>query len=49
MELKVLVDAEDYSVYRNELIMSAGDMDHANYLWAEINGIPRPQAHSTPM
>jgi hypothetical protein len=37
MELKLLIDAEDYSVYRNELIMSASEMDHANYLWAEVN------------
>jgi len=37
MELKLLVDAEDYSVYRNELIMSAGEVDHANYVWAEVN------------
>lgn len=36
-ELKLLVDAEDYSVYRNELIMSSSEMDHANYIWAEVN------------
>jgi hypothetical protein len=37
IELKLLVDAEDYSVYRNELIMSAGEMDHDKYIWAKVN------------
>lgn len=37
MELKLMVDAEDYSVYRNELIMIAGELDYANYIWAEVN------------
>jgi hypothetical protein len=37
IELKLLIDAEDYSVYRNELIMSASEIDHANYLWGEVN------------
>lgn len=37
MELKVLIDAEDYSLYKNELIMTANEADPKSYLWGENN------------
>ncbi len=37
IELKLLIDAENYSLYKNELILSSGEMDHVNYVWGGVN------------
>ena len=37
MELKLLIDAENYSLYKNELILSSGEMDYTNYIWGGVN------------
>ncbi|MEM6842967.1 MAG: carboxypeptidase-like regulatory domain-containing protein [Bacteroidota bacterium] len=36
-ELRLLVDTEDYSVYKNELIMQVEEADHDNYAWRTVN------------
>ncbi|MEM9672248.1 MAG: carboxypeptidase-like regulatory domain-containing protein [Bacteroidota bacterium] len=36
-ELRLLVDTEDYSVYKNELIMRVDETDHDNYAWRTVN------------
>ena len=36
-ELRLLVDTEDYSVYRNELIVKVDEQDHDNYAWQRVN------------
>lgn len=35
--LKLYVDTEDFTVYRNELIMEVGESDHENYAWRKLN------------
>ncbi|MEM9832644.1 MAG: carboxypeptidase-like regulatory domain-containing protein [Bacteroidota bacterium] len=35
--LRLLVDTEDYSVYKNELIMQVEESDHDNYAWRTVN------------
>lgn len=37
MELKLLIDADDYSLYKNELIMTGHEGDPKSYIWAENN------------
>ncbi len=36
-EARMLVDVEDYSVYKNELIIKAAEDDHDNYEWQKVN------------
>ncbi|WKN46123.1 carboxypeptidase-like regulatory domain-containing protein [Tunicatimonas pelagia] len=36
-ELRLLVDTENYSVYKNELIMQVDETDHENYAWRTVN------------
>ncbi|WP_462251737.1 M1 family aminopeptidase [Ekhidna sp.] len=36
-ELRLFIDLEDYSVYKNELILMSEETDHDNYAWKRIN------------
>lgn len=36
-ELRLIVDLEDYSVYKNELKMYAAEEDHDRYAWSKVN------------
>lgn len=35
-ELRVYIDLEDYSVYKNELILKTDEKDHLNYAWKKV-------------
>ncbi|MEP5613779.1 MAG: carboxypeptidase-like regulatory domain-containing protein [Cyclobacteriaceae bacterium] len=35
-ELRVLIDLEDYSVYKNELILKTKEEDHERYAWRKV-------------
>ncbi len=35
--LKLYVDVEDFTVYKNELILEVGEADHENYVWRKMN------------
>jgi Peptidase family M1 domain/CarboxypepD_reg-like domain/Peptidase M1 N-terminal domain len=37
MELRVMVGVDDYSAYKNEMIITANEASHENYAWAEMN------------
>jgi len=37
LELRLLVDVEDYSVYKNELILKVEEEDHQHYAWRKVN------------
>lgn len=36
-ELKLYVDTEDYTVYKNELIVQVDEDDHDHYAWRKVN------------
>lgn len=36
-ELRLIVDAEDYSIYKSEFIMQVKKEDHEHYFWQEVN------------
>lgn len=36
-ELRLFIDLEDYTVYKNELILKTEEKDHDNYVWSKIN------------
>ena len=35
--LKLYVDVEDFTVFKNELIMAVKEQDHENYAWRKVN------------